>query len=132
MIIMYSTGNIRADLQRQRERIVGEAVDSFRDDSYFQGKGVPPEDLVRTVCDSMLDLLLSESSRDTAMVERYVEWLYNLIRKESKKIDTTMDFLDRFENIVTRHLSNAEDVQVDVFFEICRETLKRKHSELAR
>ena len=122
----------RYDLSRFRGRIIREAVDAFRRDSYFQGKGRPAADIVEAVCEGLLDLLEEGPSRDYDTVRLYAEWLYNLIRKEGKKIDTTLDFLDRFEQIVTRHLPNREDADVDVFFEMCRDIVERRHNELLR
>jgi hypothetical protein len=120
------------DLTKYRGRIIRDAVNTFETASYFQGKGGPARDIVNAVSEGLLDLLEEGQSRDYDTVRMYAEWLYNLIRKEGKKIDTTMDFLDRFEQIVTRHLSNKEDVDVDVFFEMCREIVESRHNELIR
>ncbi len=122
----------RYDLSRFRGRIIREARETFRTDSYFQGKGRPAADIAEAVSEGLLDLLEEGPSRDYDTVRLYAEWLYNLIRKEGKKIDTTLDFLDRFEQIVTRHLPNREDADVDVFFEMCREIIERRHNELLR
>ena len=122
----------RHDLSRYRGRIIREAVATFKNTSYFQGKGRQAADIVEAVSEGLLDLLEEGPSRDYPTVKLYMEWLYNLIRKEGKKIDTTLDFLDRFENIVTRHLPNNEDVDVDVFFEMGREIVERRHNELLR
>jgi hypothetical protein len=122
----------RHDLSKYRARIIREAVNTFSSASYFQGKGQPAAGIVEAVSEGLLDLLEEGQSRDYNTVRLYAEWLYNLIRKEGKKIDTTMDFLDRFEQIVTRYLPNKEDVDVDVFFEMCREIIERRHNELLR
>lgn len=122
----------RYDLSKYRARIVRDAVNAFGTASYFQGKGRRGEDIVEAVSEGLLDLLEEGPSRDYDTVRRYAEWLYNLIRKEGKKIDTTMDFLDSFEDIVTRYLPNNEDVDVDVFFEMCREIVKSRHNDLLR
>ena len=129
LAMMESTRN---DLSRYRRRIVGEAVDAFRKDSYFQGKGQPAAAIVEAVSEGLLDLLEEGPACDYDTVRLYVEWLYNLIRKEGKKVDTTLDFLDRFEQIVTRHLPNKEDADVDVFFEMAREIVQRRHEQLLR
>ncbi len=122
----------RYDLSRYRARIIRESVDTFRTASYFRGKGKSAEGVVQSVSEGLLDLLEEGPSRDYDTVRLYAEWLYNLIRKEGKKIDTTLDFLDRFEQIVTRHLPNKEDADVDVFFEMCREIVERRHNDLLR
>jgi hypothetical protein len=127
--MMESTGY---DLSKYRAKIIRDAVDTFGKASYFQGKGQPAEGLAETVSEGLLDLLEEGQSRDYNTVKMYMEWLYNLIRKEGKKIDTTMDFLDSFEQIVTRHLSNKEDVDVDVFFEMGREIVQSRHDQLLR
>jgi hypothetical protein len=126
---MESTGY---NLSKYRARIIRDAVETFGKASYFQGKGQPAEGLAETVSEGLLDLLEEGPSRDYNTVKMYMEWLYNLIRKEGKKIDTTMDFLDSFEQIVTRHLSNKEDVDVDVFFEMAREIVQSRHDQLLR
>ncbi|OPY28065.1 MAG: hypothetical protein A4E28_01704 [Methanocella sp. PtaU1.Bin125] len=120
------------DLSKNRGRIIREAVNTFKTASYFQGRGQPAEGLAGTVSEGLMDLLEEGESRDYQTVKLYMEWLYNLIRKEGKKIDTTMDFLDTFEQIVTRHLPNKEDADVDVFFEMAREIVQRRHNELLR
>ncbi len=120
------------DLSKYRGRIIRDAVNTFKSASYFQGRGQPAEGLAETVSEGLLDLLEEGQSRDYDTVKLYMEWLYNLIRKEGKKIDTTMDFLDSFEQIVTRHLNNKEDTDVDVFFEMAREIVESRHNELIR
>ncbi|MGA9142059.1 MAG: hypothetical protein WBZ29_17675 [Methanocella sp.] len=120
------------DLSKYRGRIIRDAVNTFKTASYFQGRGQPAEGLAETVSEGLLDLLEEGQSRDYDTVKLYMEWLYNLIRKEGKKIDTTMDFLDSFEQIVTRHLTNKEDTDVDVFFEMAREIVESRHNELLR
>ncbi len=122
----------RTDLHKFKDRINRAAVDEFRTASYFQGKGQPAEQIVHAVSEGLLDLLEEGPSRDPNTVRLYVEWLFNLIRKEGKKIDTTMDFLDRYENIVTRFLNKVENADVDVFFEMCRDFVQRKHEQLVR
>ena len=120
----------RYNLAKFRERIVRDAVGTFRTASCFQGKGQPAAGIVTAVAEGLIDLLEDGPSRDYMTVKRYTEWLYNLIRKEGKKADTTLDFLDRFEQIVTRYLPNREDVDVDVFFEMCREIVRARHDQL--
>ncbi len=122
----------RYDLSKYRARIVRDAVNTFRTASYFQGRGQPAEGLAETVSEGLLDLLEEGPSRDYETARRYTEWLYNLIRKDGRKIDTTIDFLDSFEQIVTRYLPNKEDMDVDVFFEMCREIVQEKHDALLR
>jgi hypothetical protein len=122
----------RYDLSRYKARMIRDAVDTFKTASYFQGRGQPAEGLAETVSEGLLDLLEEGPSRDYNTVKMYMEWLYNLIRKEGKKIDTTMDFLDSFEQIVTRYLPNKEDVDVDVFFEMAREIVQSRHNDLLR
>ncbi|WP_424359125.1 hypothetical protein [Methanocella sp. MCL-LM] len=120
------------DLHKFRDRINRAAADEFRTASYFQGKGVPGDQMALSVSEGLLDLLEEGQSRDPNTVRLYSEWLYNLIRKEGKKIDTTLDFLDRYEAIVTRFLNNVEDADVDVFFEMCRDFVRRKHGQLTQ
>jgi hypothetical protein len=120
----------RYDLSKYRARIVRDAVNTFRTASYFQGRGQPSEGLAEAVSEGLLDLLEEGPSRDYETARRYTEWLYNLIRKDGKKIDTTIDFLDSFEQIVTRYLPNKEDVDVDVFFEMCREIVRARHDQI--
>ena len=121
----------RIDLGKFRDRINRAAASEFRTASYFQGKGQPGEQIALAVSEGLLDLLEEGPSRDPNTVRLYCEWLFNLIRKESKKIDTTLDFLDRYEALVTRHLTNAGDAEVDVFFEMCREYVRRKHGQIS-
>lgn len=120
------------DLSKYRPRIIREAVDTFRTASYFRGKGGQSAEIITSVCEGMLDLLEEGPSRDPVTVRVYMQWLYNLIRKESKKVDTTLDFLDTLETIVTRQLNNQEDADVDVFFEMCREQVQARHAQLVR
>jgi hypothetical protein len=122
----------RYDLSRFRAKIIRDAVNTFRTASYFQGRGQPAAVLAETVSEGLLDLLEEGQSRDYETVKLYTEWLYNLIRKEGKKIDTTLDFLDSFEQIMTRYLPKDEDVDVDVFFEMAREIVQSKHNDLLR
>ncbi len=122
----------RSDLSKFRGRIIRDAVNTFKTASYFQGRGQPAEGLAETVSEGLLDLLEEGQSRDYNTVKLYMEWLYNLIRKEGKKIDTTIDFLDTFEQIVTRYLPNKEDADIDVFFEMAREIVKQRHNDLLR
>ena len=122
----------RYDLSRYRGRIVRDAVSRFRTASYFQGKGRKAADIAEAVSEGLLDLLEEGPSRDFETVRLYAEWLYNLIRKEGRKVDTTLEFLDGFEDIVTRYLPNKEDADVDVFFEMCREMVRNRHDELLR
>lgn len=122
----------RYDLSKFRAKIIRDAVNTFGKASYFQGRGQPAAGLAETVSEGLLDLLEDGPSRDYETVRLYSEWLYNLIRKDGKKIDTTMDFLDSFEQIVTRYLPNKEDVDVDVFFEMAREIVQSRHKDLLR
>jgi hypothetical protein len=62
----------------------------------------------------------------------FMGWLYNLLRKDGTKIETTINFLDTYEEIVDRHINNEEKADVDAFFEICRDILENKHKELLR
>ena len=122
----------RYDLSKFRAKINREAVSTFSKASYFQGRGQPAAGLAETVSEGLLDLLEEGPARDYETVKLYAEWLYNLIRKDGKKLDTTMDSLDSFEQIVVRHLPNKEDADVDVFFEMAREIVQRKHNDLLR
>ncbi len=122
----------RTDIHKFRDRINRAAVSEFSTASYFQGKGQPAEQIVLAVSEGLLDLLEEGPSRDPDTVRLYVEWLFNLIRKEGKKIDTTVNFLNSYEQIVTRFLNNKEDTEVGVFFEMCRELIKYKHEQLLR
>lgn len=124
--------NTRYDLSRVRNRVIRAAVDEFSTASYFQGKGQPAEQIVTAVAEGLLDLLEEGPARDPDTVRLYSEWLFNLIRKEGKKTDTTLDFLDRFENLATRFLNKMENVDVDVFFELCRDFIERKHQQLVQ
>ena len=119
--------NTRTDIDKFRDRINRAAVSEFSTASYFQGKGQPAEQVVLAVSEGLLDLLEEGPARDQYTVRLYVEWLFNLIRKDGKKIDTTMKFLDSYETLVTRFLNKKEDTEVDVFFELCRELVKYKH-----
>jgi len=118
------------DLGKFRDRIVRDSIKEFRTTSYFQGKGHQTEQIVEAVSEGLLDLLEEGPSRDPYTMRLFIEWLYNLIRKDGKKIDTTMDFLDRFENLVVRHLNKTEGADVDAFFEMCREFVQSKHAQL--
>ena len=120
----------RYDLSKWRGRIIRDAVNTFKTAGYFQGKGRPAADIAEAVSEGLLDLLEEGPSRDYQTVRLYAGWLYNLIRKEGKKTDTTIDFLDRFEQIVGRHLTNKEYADVDVFFGMCREIVQNRHDEL--
>ncbi|HMK46463.1 MAG TPA: hypothetical protein VK436_07530 [Methanocella sp.] len=120
------------DLGKFRDRIVRDSIKEFRTASYFQGKGRQTEQIVQAVSEGLIDLLEEGPSRDPYTVKLFVEWLYNLIRKEGKKVDTTVDFLDRFENLAARHLDKVEGADVDVFFEMCREFVQDKHAQLMR
>ena len=127
---MYSTVE---DLSRHRLRIIDDAVAAFKDTEFFSGLDRPSEDIARAVCEGLLDLLMEpEKSRDPHVVRRFMEWAYNLIRKKSAKTDRTIEFLNIFEGIVKRPLNNAEDKDIDEFFELCREIVKQKHAELIR
>jgi hypothetical protein len=127
---MYSTVE---DLSRYRRRIIDDAVATFKGTEFFSGHGRPTEDIAMAVCEGLLDLLMEpEDARDPHVVRRFMEWAYNLIRKKSVKTDRTIEFLDTFEGIVKRPLNNAEDKDVDEFFELCREIVRQKHKELLR
>jgi hypothetical protein len=127
---MYSTVE---DLSRYRQRIIDDAVATFKDTEFFSGHARPTEDIARAVCEGLLDLLMEpEKARDPHVVRRFMEWAYNLIRKKSVKTGRTIEFLDTFEGIVKRRLSNVEDKDVDVFFELCREIVRQRHKELLR
>lgn len=129
---MFTTGDTKEDISRFRARIVNDAVSTFKDFAYFQGLVRPPEDMVFVVSEGLIDLLLEPESRDPEVVSRYMEWLYNLIRKDNKKIDSTIEFLDRFEDIVCRYIRNDEDKDIDVFFELCRDIVRKDHKKLLR
>ena len=116
------------DLSRYRQRIIDDAVQRFKGDNIFPG-----DETVLAACEGLMDLLMEpEGSRDPHIVRRFMEWLYNLIRRQSQKTDRTLEFLDKFEGIVKRPLNNQEDAQVDAFFELCREIVRDKHKELVR
>jgi hypothetical protein len=116
------------DLSRYRQRIIDDAVERFKGDNIF-----PDNDVVLAACEGLLDLLMEPAdARDPHVVKRFMEWVYNLIRRQSLKTDTTLEFLDTFASIVKRPLDNREDQDIDAFFELCREIIREKHKELAR
>ncbi len=122
---MYST---EQDLARYRQRIIDDAVQRFKGDNIFPG-----DEVVLAVCEGLVDLLLEPAaSRDPHIVRRFMEWVYNLIRRQSQKTDRTIEFLDAFEGIVKRPLTNREDKDVDAFFTLCRDIVREKHKQLAR
>lgn len=127
---MYSTVE---DLSRYKQRIVDDDDATFKGTDLFSGQGRATEDIARAVCEGLLDLLMEpDEARDPHVIRRYMEWVYNLIRKGSVKTDRTINFLDQFEGIVKRPLNNAEDRDVGEFFELCRETVLDRHKELLR
>lgn len=127
---MYSTAQ---DLSKNRQRIIDSAVSVFKDMDYFQGLGNPPEDVSMAVCEGLFDLMAEPvQSRDPKVVRMFMEWLYNLLRGDGTKVDSTINFLDTYEGIVGRHLKKEEKADVDVFFEMCRDIVENKHKELAR
>ncbi len=129
-IAMYS---IVQDLSRYRERIIEDAVNTFKDTKLFSGQDTPSADLARVVSEGLLDLLMEpEESQDLHTLRRYMEWLFNLMRKGSVKTDTTINFLDTFAEIVKRPLNNKEDADVDSFFALCKDIVEQRHKELAR
>lgn len=122
---MYST---MQDLSRFRPRIVNDAVERFRGTNIF-----PDDATAHAACEGLLDLLMEPAdARDPHVVKRFMEWVYNLIRRQSLKADTTLEFLDTFAGIVKRPLDNREDRDIDAFFELCGEIIREKHKELAR
>ncbi len=126
---MYTTVQ---DLSRYRERIIEDAVNTFKDTKIFSGQDIPSGDLARVVSEGLLDLLMEpEESRDPHIVRRFMEWLFNLIRKGGVKTDTTINFLDTFAQIVKKPLNNQEDADVDSFFALCKDIVEQRHRELA-
>lgn len=122
---MYTT---EEDLSRYRQRIIDEAVQRFKGDNIFPG-----DEAVLATCEGLMDLLMEPcESRDPHVVRRFMEWVYNIIRRQGHKTDRTIEFLDTFESIVKRPLDNKEDKDVDEFFELCREIVRVRHKELAR
>lgn len=122
---MHST---EQDLSRYRQRIIDDAVQRFKGDNIFPG-----DEVMLAVCEGLVDLLMEPSgSRDPHVVRRFMEWVYNIIRRQSQKTDRTIEFLNTFESIVKRPLDNREDKDVDSFFELCREIVRDKHKEPAR
>ncbi|WP_158308486.1 hypothetical protein [Methanocella conradii] len=121
------------DLTRYRQRIIDEAVAVLTAKDFFSGFDRPAESVARAVCEGLLDLLTDpDRSSDPRTVEMFMERLYNLIRKKSLKVDTTLEFLDTFEGIVRRPLDNVEDRDIDAFFSLCRSIIRQRHKELAR
>lgn len=121
------------DLSKYRQRIIDDAMSTFKGTDLFRGLGSPTEDVAMAVCEGLLDLLMEpEKSRDPKVVHMFMEWLYNLLRKDGTKVDTTINFLDTYEDIVARYLTNKEDASVDVFFELCKDIVLKKHKELIR
>lgn len=130
MVAMYST---KQDLTRYRQRIIDEAIDTFNGMDFFKGLGRSTKDIAMAVCEGLFDLLAEpEGSRDPKVVRMFMEWLYNLMRRDGTKVDRTINFLDTYEQIVDRHLTNKEDAEVDAFFELCRNIVEEKHKELLR
>ncbi len=122
---MYET---EQDLSRYRQRIIDDAVRRFKGDNIF-----PSDDVVLAVCEGLVDLLMEPcESRDPHVVRRFMEWVYNIIRIKGHKTDRTIEFLDTFEGIVKRPLTNKEDKDVEAFFELCREIVRNRHKELER
>jgi hypothetical protein len=121
------------DLSKYRQRIIDDAMSTFKGMDFFRGLGRPTEDVAMAVCEGLLDLLMEpDKSRDPKVVRMFMEWLYNLLRKDGTKIDTTINFLDTYEGIVARYLTNKEDSSVDVFFELCKDIVQKKHKEMIR
>lgn len=121
------------DLSKYRQRIIDDAMSTFKGMDFFRGLGRPTEDVTMAVCEGLLDLLMEpDKSRDPKVVSMFMEWLYNLLRKDGTKVDTTINFLDTYEDIVARYLTNKEDASVDVFFELCKDIVLKKHKELIR
>jgi len=127
---MYSTAQ---DLSKNRQRIIDNAIDVFKDMDYFRGLGNPPENVAMAVCEGLFDLMAEPAeSRDPKVVRMFMEWLYNILRGDGTKVDTTINFLDTYEEIVRRHLDTGEKIDVDVFFEMCRDIVENKYKELLR
>ena len=127
---MYSTAQ---DLSKNRQRIIDNAIDVFKDMDYFRGLSNPPENVAMAVCEGLFDLMAEPAeSRDPKVVRMFMEWLYNILRGDGTKVDTTINFLDTYEEIVRRHLDTGEKIDVDVFFEMCRDIVENRHKELLR
>ena len=124
---MYST---KQDLSKNRRRIIDEALGRFEGTDLFRGM---EGDVARAVCEGLFDLMEEPAaSRDPKIIRMFMEWLYNILRKDGVKADTTLGFLDTYEEIVGGHLDNKEKADVDTFFEMCRDVVERKHKELLR
>ena len=115
-------------LSRYRQPIIDDAVRRFKGDNIFPG-----DDVVLAACEGLMDLLMEpEGARDPGIVRRFMEWLYNMTRQKSQKTDRALEFLDVFEGIVRTHLEMQEKVQVDSFFDLCRDVVRQKHKQQAR
>ena len=127
---MYSTAQ---DLSKNRRRIIDEAIGRFKGSGYFQGLGSPAEDVTLAACEGLFDLMEEPAaSRDPKIIRMFMEWLYNLMRRDGVKVDTTIDFLDTYEEIVGRHLNTTEKADIDTFFELCRDAVEHRHKDLLR
>ncbi len=132
-LISYVMNSTTQDLSKNRQLIIDSAVDMFKDMDYFKGLSNPPEGISMAVCEGLFDLMAAPvESSDQKVLRMFMEWLYNLLRKDGTKIDTTINFLDTYEEIVVRHLDKEERAEVDGFFEICRGIVENKHKELLR
>ncbi len=121
------------DLAKNRQRIIDNAVNVFKDADYFKGLSDPPEDVIMAVCEGLFDLMARPvESCDQKILRMFMGWLYNLLRRDGTKIDTTINFLNTYEEIVGRNLSKENKVEVDGFFKICRDIVENKHKELLR
>jgi hypothetical protein len=127
---MYSTVQ---DLSRYRERIIEDAVNTFKDTKLFSGQETPSGDVARVVIEGLLDLLMEpEESQDLPTLRLYMEWLFKLIRKDSVKTDMTVNFLDTFAQIIKKPLNNKEDADIDSFFARCKDIVENKRNHLAK
>jgi hypothetical protein len=121
------------DLLKNRQRIIDEAVGVFKDMDYFKGLENAEGDVTTAVCEGLFDLMAAPVERfDQKVLRMFMGWLYNLLRKDGTKVETTVNFLDTYEEIVDRHINNEEKAEVNVFFEVCRDILENKHKELLR
>jgi hypothetical protein len=121
------------DLSKNRQHIIDEAIGTFKDLDYFKGLENAEGDVTTAVCEGLFDLMAApERSFDQKVLRMFMGWLFNLLRKDGTKIETTISFLDTYEEIVDRHINNEEKADVDAFFEICRDILENKHKELLR
>jgi hypothetical protein len=115
-------------LENQRNRIVSNAVKKLKSTSIFSGKGQPAEELAVIVCEGLVDLML-DPERDDKTLKAFMEWVFNLIRKEGKKTDQTFKFLGILESEVTR-TGSEESTDIIEFFDKCREIVERKSVQI--